>query len=288
MSVGFIAAHDHRDDLQVELASPSGTRVRLVEDDGVSGTDARHYNVLLDDAGGGSYNRAGDDDPTAASGTFARLARPAAPLRALAGESAQGTWTLTVCNTNSAADEGDYRQSRLILTPQAGQSLPQTGAWAYTLSAGDERVDAIERTVSLYGVDLAGNRAEALTARYILDNVAPVITVTNIANMAVYSPSLTVLTGAVTDGGAVASMAVLVESDEATYRDVAVLDGTTWHYTLRPMSPGHYTLWVGAYDTAGNMTSIGPFEVEVHISIFQLLYLPLVSCDYIPNSNSRR
>jgi len=274
VKVGFVAAHEHRDDLHVTLASPAGTVIQLLTDDGVSGTDARHYNVLLDEASGSPYSSGGDDDLT--GGVFVRAARPVEPLRVLVGQPAQGTWTLTVCDTHPAADDGDYRQSRLILTPQAAQNVPQTGSWAYTLS-GDARVDAVERAVALYGVDLAGNRAAAVTARYVLDNVAPVITTTDIVNTALYTASLTVLSGTVTDGGAVASVSVLVESGETVYREPAVLEGTTWAYTLRPMTPGHYTLWVSAYDAAGNMASSGPFEVEVQAPILKLIYLPFMT-----------
>ncbi len=281
VQVGLIAAHAHRDDLNVELASPTGVRVLLLADDGVSGTDARHYNVLLNDAASSAYSSSGDDDPSVTGGLFARPARPAEPLRALVGQPAQGEWTLTVCDTNPAADDGDYRRSRLVLTPQAGDNIPLTGDWAYTLS-GPDRVDAVEHTVSFYGVDLAGNRAAALTANYILDNVAPVITVTGIVNTALYTTSLTVLTGTVTDGGAVASVHVLVENDGVVYREPAELAGDAWRYTLRPKTPGVYTLRVSAYDAAGNVANSGPFEVEVQAPTLHFIYMPLVTREYAP------
>jgi subtilisin-like proprotein convertase family protein len=281
VQVGLIAAHAHRDDLNVELASPSGVHVLLLADDDVSGTNAQHYNVLLDDAATSAYSSAGDDDPDALNGDFERWARPAEPLRALVGQPAQGEWTLTVCDTNPAADDGDYRRSRLVLTPQAGDAIPLTGDWSYTLS-GPDRADAVERTVSFYGIDLAGNRAEALTASYILDNVAPVLTVTGIVNTALYTTSLNVLTGTVTDGGAVASVSVLVErSDGVTYRDVAVLEGDAWRYTLRPAMPEFYILRVSAYDAAGNVANSGPFEVRVSTPRF--IYLPFVAREYAPS-----
>ncbi|MGC9396748.1 MAG: proprotein convertase P-domain-containing protein, partial [Anaerolineae bacterium] len=279
VNVGFIAAHPHRDDLHVELTSPGGVSVLLLADDGVSGTDARHYNVLLDDVAASVYSSGGDDNLT--GGLFARAARPAEPLRALVGQPAQGEWTLTVCDTNPAADDGDYRRSRLVLTAQASEGIPLTGDWSYTLS-GPDRVDAIERTVSLYGVDFAGNRSAALTASYILDNVAPVLAVTGIVNTALYTTSLTVLTGTVTDGGAVASVSVLVQNVETLYREPAELDGTTWRYTLRPASPGLYTLRISAYDAAGNVANSGSFEVEVRVPTLQSIYLPLVSRGYAP------
>ncbi len=280
--VGLIAAHAHRDDLNVELESPTGVRVLLLADDGVSGTDARHYNVLLNDAASSAYSSSGDDDPSVAGGLFARLARPAEPLRALVGRPAQGEWTLTVCDTNPAAGNGDYRRSRLVLTPQAGDAIPLPGDWSYTLSGADQ-VDSVEREVSFYGVDLAGNRSAALTARYILDNVAPVLRVTGIVDTAPYTTSLTVLTGTVTDGGTSANVTVLVESAEGmTYQDVAVLEGDVWRYILHPMAPGRYTLWVSAYDAAGNVASGGPFTVEVRAPTRYIVYMPLVTRDYAP------
>jgi len=280
--VGLIAAHAHRDDLNVELKSPTGVRVLLLTDDGVSGTAARHYNVLLNDAASSAYSSSGDDDPSVAGGLFARPARPAEPLRALVGRPAQGEWTLTVCDTNPAADNGDYRRSRLVLTPQAGDAVARPGDWSYTLSGAD-RVDSVEREVSFYGVDLAGNRSAALTARYVLDNVAPVLKVTHIVDTAPYTTSLTVLAGTVTDGGASANVTVLVENAEGmTYQDVAVLEGDVWRYILHPMAPGRYTLWVSAYDAAGNVTSRGPFTVEVQAPTWYTLYMPLVTRDYAP------
>jgi len=198
------------------------------------------------------------------------------------GRPAQGEWTLTVCDTNPAADNGDYRRSRLVLTPQAGDAVARPGDWSYTLSGAD-RVDSVEREVSFYGVDLAGNRSAALTARYVLDNVAPVLKVTHIVDTAPYTTSLTVLAGTVTDGGASANVTVLVENAEGmTYQDVAVLEGDIWRYILHPMAPGRYTLWVSAYDAAGNVTSRGPFTVEVQAPTWYTLYMPLVTRDYAP------
>jgi len=50
----------------------------------------------------------------------------------------------------------------------------------------------------------------------------------------------------------------------------------TWKYTLTPEQPGRYTLWVNAVDEAGNVTTEGPFEVDVVAPGEWLIYLPLV------------
>ena len=48
---------------------------------------------------------------------YDRLLRPYAPLAVFAGEGSQGSWTLTACDTNPAANAGTYLRSRLTLTP---------------------------------------------------------------------------------------------------------------------------------------------------------------------------
>jgi subtilisin-like proprotein convertase family protein len=264
VSVGLVATHAHRDDMVVELQSPTGVRVRLLADDGISGTHARHYNVLLDDAAPSAYSSGSDDDATMRSGTYVRSARPVQPLRAFVGQPVQGQWTLTVCDNVPGTNDGEYLQSRLVLTPQADEALPRTGDWAYTLS-GSDRMDAVERTVWLYGVDLAGNRAEPLVASYILDNVAPVISVTTAANTAPYGARVTVLSGTATDGGELHALTVAVEtpSGELTRAPVQVTGHGSWSFDMVASSPGTYHLWPTAVDLAGNQTTVGPYAVVV-------------------------
>jgi len=281
VNVGLAATHSHRNDLQVDLESPTGVRVRLLTDDGVSGNNARNYDVLLSDAAGSAYSDAGDDNPATPWGGFVRSARPAQPLRAFVGLSSQGQWKLTVCDANPAQNAVAYLNSRLVLYPQAALTIPSAGNWAYTLFA-DGKLDSVVRTVSFYGVDLAGNRTtEPLVTSYTLDNVAPVITVTDVVNTALYSASLTVLTGTVTDGGGVSAMLVSVEGDQAVYQDIAEQEGNTWRYVMHPMTPGRYTLHVSAFDAVGNVTTVGPFEVNVQTPVHSVIYLPLISRNYV-------
>lgn len=284
VNVGLVAAHAHRDDMVVELRSPTGVRVRLLSDDGVSGTHARNYNVLLGDAAPGAYSSSGDDGATMRNGTFARSARPVQPLRVLVGQSSQGQWTLTICDSVPGTNDGAYLQSRLVLTPQAGETLARTGDWVYNLS-GSDRMDAVERTVQLYGVDLAGNRTAPLSVSYIMDNVAPVVAVTNLTRTVLYSVSVPVLDGIVSDGGRVTDVYVSVQYGGTVYQDVAYLEGDTWRYALRPSALGTYSLRVSAYDAAGNVTHSDPFEVEVRTPV-QINYLPLVFKAYSSLSNA--
>jgi hypothetical protein len=45
-----------------------------------------------------------------------------------------------------------------------------------------------------------------------------------------------------------------------------------WVYVLRSDTPGPYTLWVEAYDKAGNVVQMGPYQVGVAYQT----YLPTV------------
>lgn len=81
-------AHDGVGDLTLTLVSPASTEVALCS--GVGGTDDHYSDTVFDD---GAATPIG-------SGTapFTGYFRPANPLSALAGESADGTWTLRVAD----------------------------------------------------------------------------------------------------------------------------------------------------------------------------------------------
>jgi len=108
--------------------------------------------------------------------------------------------------------------------------------------------------------------------------VPPLIAATQVVNSTPMTATVLVLTGTVSDGGQVGGMFVNVQTPDNTYQEVAVLDGDVWQYDLRPVSPGRYRLWVNAVDLAGNVTTAGPFEVDV-IPPSQIL-LPIVARNY--------
>lgn len=55
-----------------------------------------------------------------------------------------------------------------------------------------------------------------------------------------------------------------------------------WLYTPRPDVGGTYTFWLEAYDTAGNVTQAGPYEVRVSTTIY--VYLPVIARNSTPGS----
>ena len=276
VSVGLNIEHTHRDDVRVDLESPSHTRIRLLYDDGLAGTNYRHYDVLLNDAAVSPYDARHDDDVTIPF--YDRQARPYEPLRAFNGQPSAGVWTLYICDMNPSADNGFYHRSRLALEPQPERTTPRTGDWSFTVrNAGD--LDYVQQTVSIYGVDLAGNRtADPLVLNVIVDNVPPVLTVTQLVNASVLTPSVPVLSGLARDGGKVDQIAVLVQTPQMVYQELATRNGEAWQYDLHPVTLGRYNLWVRAYDLAGNVTLAGPYQVD--ITPIRQIFLPAVMHNY--------
>jgi subtilisin-like proprotein convertase family protein len=280
VALGFVAEHPHRDDLDVELISPAGTHVQVLADDGISGSAFRHYDVLLDDAATVSLTDAqGDDDP---SGMFYdRLARPYAPLQAFQGEQAQGVWQLRVCDTDLSTNVGNYIRSRLMLAPR--DTAIKSAQWSYqTPPAG--ALDYVSRTITIAGQDVVGNRdADPLSLLVWVDNVAPILTVTEALTEFFVSDGITtVLRGLVTDGGPAMEVSLLIQMPDGSFEKAgAARDGDTWWFDLPPWYAGTYTLWIQARDLAGNVTTVGPFTVEVEEYRYRI-FMPLVARDLVP------
>ncbi len=119
INVGVNVSHPRRSDVRVTLASPSGTTVVLISGGGLgspviaSPDDYDNYDVLLDDS---SINSLYDNDNDVVAAPFYdRDARPFEALSAFKGEDAQGTWTLSICDTRNG-EIGTYNNSELTLT----------------------------------------------------------------------------------------------------------------------------------------------------------------------------
>ncbi len=280
VTVGLNATHAARDELRAELESPLGTRVRLTDDDGLGGTTPANYDVSLNDAASAAYSAPVIDD--VAAPYFERSARPAQPLRAFAGQSAAGTWTLHLCDTSAADNDGTYQRSQLRLTPQADRLLALNGQWSYAVTLNDQQ-DFVAHAVSVYGVDAAGNRATNATAQtFVADNVAPVLTVTQLIETAVLTHSVAALNIAASDGGSISQVFVLVTAPDGTYAIEATRDSDGWHFDLQPSLAGTYTLQVSAYDAAQNVSMAGPFEVTITEPTVYQTFLPVVMQAFAP------
>ncbi len=261
VTLGFSAEHPHRDELQVELASPAGTTVRALYDDGTASVHFANYDVSLSDAATTALAASkGDHNPAAPY--FDRSLRPYAALQAFQGQNSQGTWTLTVCDRNAAANADAYLRSQLTLTPRAPAA--GLGRWSYQ-SPDAGQLDYVARSLAVYAEDVVGNRtADPLRLNVWVDNVSPAITVTAALATAVQGRLTTSLTGTVSDGSPATDVSLRIQAPDgsAMIRAAAREDGRWW-YDLQGETAGRYTLWAVATDQAGNSTTVGPFAVDV-------------------------
>lgn len=265
--LGFNAEHTYRDDIQVELQSPAGIRVRLLYNDGLADTNFANYDLLLNNAAVSPYNTRHNDNPAAPY--YDRQARPYKPLSVFNGQMSLGTWTLTICDLEPSANDGAYNRSRLVLKPQS--TAARTGEWSYRASIPD-REDYVQHALSVYGVDLVGNRTEPpLDVSFIVDNVAPVITVNEVVTQMWWGSTQTILSGTVSDGGQVSTAFVYIQDPTGRiYSEMVTREGDTWRYDLRAWLVGRYTLWVIVGDLAGNVSTAGPFAVDATCIAAQL------------------
>jgi subtilisin-like proprotein convertase family protein/archaellum component FlaG (FlaF/FlaG flagellin family) len=274
VQLGLTAAHDRRDDLQVELQSPDGTTVRVLADDEVSGTEFHNYDVLLLDAAMQVY-ATGEDDP--AWPYYNRLARPYAPLQAFQGERSDGLWTLRICDLNAATNDGTYIRSLLELWPRQAQMSP-SARWSYNLlNVGV--ADYVSQTIAIYGEDVVDNRStQPLSLTIWIDNVSPTITVTQVVADAQAGESEAFVSGLVQDGGPLSGVYVMIEPPAGdAYIEPAVLDGDTWQHTVQSDTGGRYRLWFSAADLAENLVTDGPYEIDMPAPPgAPRIYLPLV------------
>lgn len=297
VSLDFSAAHDRRDDLVVVLESPAGTQVQVLGDDGITETDYRNVAVSLDDAApAGLFDARGDDTLAL---LYRRPARPYDPLRTFRGEDAAGAWTLHICDADPDEHDGAYQRGRLALTPRHGAAT--VGRWTYQASVGDTPMDYVSRTFTISAGDVVGNRSrDPETGTLIwdhtrqlsvwVDNVAPVITMTGTLTRPVtlteveLGETTTILSGTVSDGGPTTEVFVHVQTPAGeTHKRQVAREGERWWIDLRPLINGSYTLWVNARDLAGNVTSVGPFEMTT----LRTVYLPLVLNNFSSERQSR-
>jgi hypothetical protein len=185
---------------------------------------------------------------------------------------------LRVCDLLPLVNAGAYQRARLSLTPQSN-ALSSAGTWAYGLPT-PEGVDGVTQTLAIYSLDAVGNRmVEGISLTYRLDTVAPALTVTAAISQVLLAAPSPVLTGMVSDSGGLEEVYVRVDPpDGASYRDAVARSGSTplttdWNFTPRPTMPGTYTLWLKAYDEAGNTTTAGPFAVTATYTPVQSVHI---------------
>ncbi len=114
VNIGVVASHAYRGDMVMTLVSPQGTQVTF---NNATGGAALNYNVLADDEAAATLasHTANDTATSSASAPpYQRTLRPSASLTVFDGQNAQGTWTLSICDTFSA-DDGTFFRADLYL-----------------------------------------------------------------------------------------------------------------------------------------------------------------------------
>jgi len=139
LNVYLDIAHTYVGDLRVDLVSPAGTRVRLIDRAGGAGHDFLGT-VLADDATETIQDATADDAP------YTGAYRPAEALAAFNGEPVTGTWTLEIAD-HGGGDVGTLNAWELILTIPAAGEPPLAGVPVYV----DLDTNGVMNTVTVQG-----------------------------------------------------------------------------------------------------------------------------------------
>jgi len=137
INFGLLASHTWRGDIRLDLTSPAGTTVRLINSDTSNAGNDDNYNIELDDEATTPINTGAVDGPHDMTATpFQFLASPSNALSAFDGQVANGIWTITICD-DYTGQNGQFEQATLFfsnptdadlsLSASASTTLPQNG-----------------------------------------------------------------------------------------------------------------------------------------------------------------
>ncbi|MEP0547962.1 MAG: proprotein convertase P-domain-containing protein [Rhodothermales bacterium] len=166
MEVGVNMQHTWRGDLIIELTSPAGTTVRLLERVGGS---ADNLDALFSDSGPSNAFGSGNHDPAAPFYDVEGQTQGAnvGPLALFLGEDPQGTWTLGVCD-GAGQDVGSVGQWALLFytenQPPVAMEDASAMAAAYRIDAAYPNPFAEESVVRFAVRDAQTVRAEVYDA----------------------------------------------------------------------------------------------------------------------------
>ncbi|MDX1530237.1 MAG: proprotein convertase P-domain-containing protein, partial [Rhodothermales bacterium] len=145
VKAGVMVEHTYRGDLRLQLVSPAGTVVNLLDrpGPGAYGSNAENLDALFADTGSaGLFGTSGDHD--VAPPIYEHEGQPEAgepgtagadPLSAFDGEDPQGTWTLRACDA-AIEDTGSVVQWSLLFYTESSTDTEPPGplAEAYRLT----------------------------------------------------------------------------------------------------------------------------------------------------------
>jgi hypothetical protein len=162
--------------------------------------------------------------------------------------------------------------------PRVASSRGLSGTWTARLPLPEDvdRPDGDGVSLTLYGVDKAGNRsAQPVKVTYRVDLTPPVLTVSDTVAGVPPGWAEPVVEGAVEDGSSVSVYAHVRSPEGVDSRSKARLSGDDWFYGPAWTGPGVYRLWLQAVDGGGNTAEVGPFTTSVGLA--PRSYLPIVT-----------
>jgi uncharacterized repeat protein (TIGR01451 family) len=141
--------------------------------------------------------------------------------------------------------------------------------------------DGVTTTLTLVGLDAAGNRSQPFERTLRIDSVAPQLSVVPLLNSISLSDYFAlaeplkgdsapapVLRGSANDGGIVAAVYVRIQDVNGnTFYQAATRDGNNWSFTPFFSEPGNYNLTAEAWDGAGNLTMSDSYPLVVRSEI---------------------
>ncbi len=153
------------------------------------------------------------------------------------------------------------------------------GVWSSYLPQPDTAADGEEHTLTVYGIDFAGNQSvEPVVIKYRLDDTPPQLTVSQVTPQIPSGGTQLVMSGDVSDGSDF-DVYILVKPPTGPRFRVKTSHSTVgaWEFAPGWTRAGTYTLWVQAVDAAGNTRAIGPFQTLVGSPPGTLVIFPVIA-----------
>ncbi len=264
LEVGLRLSHPYRSDLSAVLVSPLGTQVSLFsfsQPQLLTHINARFSDLAL-------FTLADGLSSHSLEPAYAYTTRPDQALSAFNGEAADGTWTLTLCDSDPASDTGVYMDAALYFDREV-EPLTVSGAWEYLADVSG--LDSQLVSWTLFSVDQHGNRtALPYNLSVLVDNIAPVITATHLAEFALKDQYMPLFTGEISDGSALTPTLYVQVVDPLGAQSYAVPEYWlvspglfSWTYGFTPTQDGAYAFNLYGSDEAGNYTIISGYTTMV-------------------------
>jgi hypothetical protein len=144
-------------------------------------------------------------------------------------------------------------------------NLPNADWTALAPIAGDG--DGSVQEMHFYGLDQVGNRSQVVTVTTSVDVIPPAIAVTQSITGVVQAFPETILAGTVTDGDGVTELEAHIAPLGGSAVPVSLQpNGSNWSLSHTFIETGEHVVGIRARDRAGNVATVGSFEIMVYPS----------------------